>query len=103
MERLRRLSDRLDMIETALSVALQEPEPEHRGRMLSALDSATAAVRAEQREAEEGAQQERSSFRVIQGDASRPDLRPRQQPPAGAVSAEHWMGRIPDRAARSAG
>lgn len=100
---LRRLGDRIDVIETALSVALQEPEPEHRGRLLEALDSATAAVRAEHQEVEEAAQEKRSTLHLIRGHASRPDPRAQGQPPANAASAEHWTGRIPGRAERSAG
>jgi len=91
MERLRQLGDRLDVIETALSVALHEPEPEHRGRMLNALDLATAAARAEHQEVEETAQKKRSTLRLIHAS------------PASAASAEHWTGRIPGRAAKSAG
>lgn len=101
MEDLRRLGDRLEVIETALSVAMQEPEPKHRGRMLNALDSATAAVRAEHQEAEEAVGEKRSSFRVIQG--QRPGGIPLQRhPPDGDASAGRWPGRIPGRAARSA-
>lgn len=104
MEDLRRLADRLDLIETALSIALQEPEPEHRGRLLTALDSATAAVRAEHQEAEEveeATQEKRSSFRVIQG--HRPGVPAQREPPSDDASSAHWTGRIPDHAARSAG
>lgn len=103
MENLRRLGDRLDVIEAALSVALQEPEPEHRGRMLEALDSATAAVRAEHQEVEEATQEKRSTLHLIQGHASLPDPHPQRESPASAASAERWSGRIPGRAARSAG
>lgn len=70
MEPLQRLGDRLDVIETALHVALSEPEPEHRGRMLDALDLAAAAVRAEHTEvetADEAAEEKRSTFRLIRG------------------------------------
>ena len=99
---LRRLGDRIDVIETALSVTLQEPEPEHRGRLLEALDSATAAVRAEHQDESE-AQEKRSMLHLIRGHGPQPDPRPQRLPPASAASAEHWTGRIPDRAARSAG
>jgi hypothetical protein len=101
MEDLRRLGDRLDVIETALSVALHEPEPEHRGRMLNALGSATAAVRAEHQQAEEAIEEKRSSFRVIQG--QRPCVHPQRRRPDGDASAERWTGRTPGRASRSAG
>ncbi len=102
MDNLRRLGDRLDVIETALSIALQEPEPEHRGEMLDTLDRATAAVRAEHEEVET-VEEKRSSFRLIPGSGPRSAHPPERPTSVGAASSERWRGRIPDRDARSAG
>ena len=102
MVHLRQLGDRIDVIETALSVALQQPEPENRGRMLNALESATAAVRAEQQEAEASRRKGKRSFRVIPGRAAHRGVSPRSRPADGG-SSERSPGRTPDRVARSAG
>lgn len=91
MESLRRLDDRLAVIETALAVALQEPHPGRRIQLLTILDRAAATARAEH-----DAQQRRSSFRVITGSAW-------EDRSEDAAPAERWTGRIPDHATRSAG
>lgn len=102
MDSLRRLGDRLDVIEATLSVALQEPEPEHRGRMLDMLDRAAAVVRAEHEEAE-AAQKKRSSFRLICGSIPRQGRHLQRPTQANAVPAERWQDQTRDPAERSAG
>lgn len=102
MEPLRRLGDRLDVIETALVIALQESEPEHRGRMLGALDLATAAVRAEHEEVET-ITEKRSSFRLICGSGPISVHRRERATPTDDVPTGQWQGRTPDHAVRSAG
>lgn len=99
MDELQRLEDRLDVIETALSVALSEPEPEHRGRMLNTLSAATEVARAEHGEAE-SAQQNRSSLRLVRGSVPHPaDPAPTET----AVPAARSMYRTRDPARSSAG
>lgn len=102
MEPLRRLGDRLDVIEAALSVALQEPEPEHRGRMLDALDRAAAAARVEHEEVE-AAQEKRSSFRLICGAVPRQGRHPQRPSQANAAPAARWPDQTRGPAERSAG
>lgn len=102
MEALRRLGDRLDVIETALAVALEEPEPEHRGRMLEALSAATEVARAEHREAET-VEEKRSSFRLLHGAIPLPAHPADQTSTRDAAPGAHSTYRIPDRAVRSAG
>lgn len=92
MDRLRQLGERLDVIEIALAVAREEPEPEHRGRMLGALNAATEATRAEHSEAE-NTEEKRSSLRLIRGG----------EVLAAASPAERWTSRSLDPAERSAG
>lgn len=99
MDQLRRLGDRLDVIETALSVALEEPEPEHRGRLLDALNTATEAVRAEHSEAE-NTQQNRSYLHLIRGSCV---CHPVHEGPAAADPAERSTDQTPAHARRSAG
>jgi hypothetical protein len=91
MENLRRLGDRLDVIEVALSVALNEPAPEHRGRMLTALNAATETVRAEHTHMET-AEQDRSCLRLISS----------REEPAAASPTGPTPDRTPARVARSA-
>lgn len=102
MEALRRLGDRLDVIETALAVALEEPEPEHRGRMLDALSAATEVARADHLEAET-VEEKRSSFRLLPGSIPRPTHYADRTPTGDAAPSAHSTCRSPDRAARSAG
>lgn len=102
MESLGRLGDRLDVIETALSVALGEPEPEHRGRLLNAIGAATEAVRAEHREAET-VQEKRSSLRVVSGSIPHPAHEQDEAPTRDADPGARPTYRTPDRVARSAG
>ena len=85
---LTRLGDRLDVIEAALSIARNEPEPEHRGRLLDTLDRATAVVRAEHTEASSGieAEEKRSTLRLIPG-ARRPEQTARPSSEASAQGA----------------
>lgn len=102
VEYLRHLEDRLDVIETALSVARDEPEPEHRGRLLDVLDRATATVRAEHEEAET-VQEKRSSFRLVRCALPYQAQHPERANAADAAPDERWRDRSPDPAARSAG
>lgn len=102
VEHLRRLEARLDAIEAALSVARNEPEPEHRGRMLDALDRAAESVRAEHREAET-VEEKRSSLRLIRGTVDHSREQSDWPPSVAASPAGHWPDRIRDPAARSAG
>lgn len=102
MEPLRRLGDRLDVIEAVLSVALREPEPEHRGRMLDMLDRAAAAARAEHEEVEE-AEEKRSSFRLISGSVPCQGRLPQRPTEVTAAPAARWPDRTRDPAERSAG
>lgn len=102
MEALRRLGDRLDVIETALTVALEQPEPEHRGRMLDALSAATEVARAEHQEAE-NVEEKRSSFRLICGSIPCPGPSLEGAPTADAVRAARPTYRSPAPAERSAG
>ena len=102
MDELQRLGARLEVIETALSVAMTEPEPEHRGRMLTALSAATEAVRAEHREAEI-VQENRSSLRLLGGSFPTQTRRPDSAPTADAARGEHSTYRSPARARWSAG
>lgn len=95
MKSLRRLDDRLAVIETALAVALQERHPGRRTYLLTVLERAAATAREEHGTVQD-AQQRRSSFRVITGSV-------RGDRPEAAAPAGHWTGRIPDHATRSAG
>lgn len=95
MDPLRQLSDRLDVIETTLRIALQEPEPEHQRLMLSALDRATEVVRAEHRDAE-NTEEKRSSLHLVRGSVRWPN-------PEIAGPAGHWTDQSRGHARRSAG
>lgn len=95
MDQLRRIGDRLDVIETALSVALEEPEPEHRGRLLEAISAATEVVRAEH-----DVEEKRSSLCLIHGSGS---CRPARETPAAGAASGRWTDRGQDHAVRSAG
>lgn len=99
MDSLRRLGDRLDVIETALSIALQEPAPDHRSHLLGVLDRAATEVRGEHQEAE-AAQQKRSFLRLV---SPVPPGRLPQESSADVAAAERWRGQIPDHVSRSAG
>jgi hypothetical protein len=102
MDQLQRLGDRLDVIEVALSVALEEPEPEHRGRMLDAISAATDVARSQHQEAAT-VEENRSSFRLVHG-AIPPPARPAEvSPQVGVVRGARSMCRTPDHAATSAG
>jgi hypothetical protein len=91
---LQRLQDRLDVIETVLSIALTEPEPDHRGRMLCALSAAAEVARTEQRTAET-IERKRSTLRLVH--SADP------VPTAVDVPAARSPYRIPDHANLSAG
>lgn len=99
MEALRRLGDRLDVIETALAVALEEPEPEHRGRLLSVLDHAAAAARAEHQEAE-SAEEKRSFLHLVKGGCCSSCLI--QESSESGAPAARWTDQTRDHARTSA-
>lgn len=99
MDELQRLGDRLDVIETALSVALTEPEPEHRGRLLDTLNAATEVARAEHGQAESN-QQNRSSIRLVHSAIPHPADRPPTETDAPAARSTY---RTLDHARSSAG
>lgn len=102
MDQLQCLGDRLDVIEVALSVALGEPEPEHRGRMLDALSAATELTRSQHQEAET-VEENRSSLRLVRGPTPPPVRHAEVTPQVDDVRGGHSTCRTPGRAARSAG
>lgn len=97
MDQLQRLGDRLDVIEASLTVAMGEPDPQHRGRMLDALSAATEVARADHDQAET-AEQKRSSFRLVHGLIPHPADHAEPTPTADASPSGHSMYRSQARA-----